>query len=110
VRTLAATALEFETRGTVALGAIHRRLSYRGEPWPYYVLALTDGQVFLARRQPDLYDRNAQPIASMEIPPGSTVRVRYHERDGIRWMEAVQIITMVAAHSPFDPVADGETG
>jgi hypothetical protein len=66
--------------------------------------------VFLARRQPDLYDRNAQSITSREILPGSVVRVRYHEGDGVRWMEAVQIVRLAEDQLPFDPVEDTDGG
>jgi hypothetical protein len=99
-----------EASGTVALGAVHARLSFRGEQWPYYLIALEDGLVFLARHPPSLYDRDARLILPGEIPPGSVVRVRYHERDGVRWMDAVQIVRLAADYSPFDPIADDEAG
>jgi hypothetical protein len=94
----------------VAIGALHQRVTFRGESWPFYVLALDRGEVFLARRQPALYDRDAQPVAPTEIPPGSVVRVRYYEEDGMRWMDAVQIITLAEDQSPFDPVAEDDAG
>jgi hypothetical protein len=53
----------------VGLGAVHPRLTFRGEQWPYYFLALADGQVFLFFRRPDLYDRNAQPIPMVKSCP-----------------------------------------
>jgi hypothetical protein len=99
-----------EARGTVAIGAVQTRITFRGEQWPYYLLALSDGQVFLARRQPALYDAAAQPLAVREILPGSTVRVRYHERNGVRWMDAVQIVKLAVDQVPFSPVADEGTG
>jgi hypothetical protein len=102
--------LEHEARGTVAVGALHQRLLFHGEQWLFYVLALNDGQVFLARRQPPLYDRSARRIATREIPPGSTVRVRYNELNGLRWMDAVQIVMLVEDHAPFEPVPDTDDG
>ena len=99
-----------EADGTVVIGAVHERLSFRGERWPYYLLALSDGQVFLARRQPALYDAAAQHLAVREIPPGSAVRVRYYETGGTRWMTAVQILGLAEDQSPFDPVIASEAG
>jgi hypothetical protein len=102
--------LKHETRGTVAIGALHQRVTFRGEPWPFYVLALDSGEVFLARRQPAFYNRGAQPIAPREIPPGSVVRVRYYEEGGMRRMDAVQIVRLAEDQSPFDPVAECDAG
>ena len=102
--------MERQATGTVAIGAVHARLTFRGEPWPFYVLVLDDGQIFLSRRQPALYAADASLIATNEIQPGSGVRVRYDELDGIRWMSAVQIIRMADDQSPFSPVADGGAG
>jgi hypothetical protein len=99
-----------EARGTVALCAVHLRLTFRGEQWPYHLLALNDGQIFLSRRPPALYDSAAHAIPLIEIPSGSTVRVRYQECDGVHWMDAVQIVRLAVVQSPFDPVAEGETG
>ena len=94
----------------MALGAVHERVRFRGEPWPYYLLALNEGVVYLARHQPALYDRSAQRIGAREIPPGSAVRVRYKEVDGVRWMSAVQIVMLAEDQSPFDPVAELDDG
>jgi hypothetical protein len=102
--------LEHEIRGTVALGALHQRVTFRSEPWPFYVLALDSGEVFLARRLPALYDRGAQPVAPREIPAGSVVRVRYCEEGGMRWMNAVQIVRLCEDQSPFDPVVEDDAG
>lgn len=77
---------------------------------PFYMLAFTDGRVFLARHVPDFYDRNAKRILSREILPGSTVRVRYEESDGVRWMSAIQIIALAEAQSPFDPITTSDVG
>lgn len=74
------------------------------------MLAFSGGEVFLARRQPTLYDRNAQTVAPREIPPGSVVRVRYYEEAGTRWMDAVQIVRLATDQAPFDPVAEDDAG
>ena len=94
----------------MAIGALHRRLTYRAELWPFHVLAFDTGEVFLARRQPSLYDRSAKRVPAAEIAPGSVVRVRFEVTDGVRWMTAVQIIALAEDQPPFDPVGDGETG
>ena len=73
-----------EAKGTVALSALHERVKFRGEHWPYYLLAFDMGVVFLARRQPASYDRSARRIGARELPPGSAVRIRYEEVDGVR--------------------------
>ena len=65
-----------EASGTVALGAVHVRPNFRGEQWPYHVIALENGQVLLARHAPALYARDGQQIPKRETPPGSVVRVR----------------------------------
>jgi hypothetical protein len=94
----------------VALCAVHLRLTFRGEQWPYHLLALNDGQIFLSRRPPALFNSVAHPIPPIEIPPGSVVRVRYEEKDGVRWMSAVQIVLLAEDQAPFEPVGDGEAG
>lgn len=81
-----------------------QRVLYKGEPWPFFVLVLVNGEVFLSRREPVMYDASAQRMSVREIPPGSTVRVNYYERDGVRWMTAIQVITLMEDQSPFDPV------
>jgi hypothetical protein len=102
--------VERQATGTVAIGAVHARLTFRGEPWPFYVLVLNDGQIFLSHRQPSLYAADASLIVTREIPPTSIVRVRYREVGGIRWMSAVQVIRQAEDQSPFSPVSDDGAG
>jgi hypothetical protein len=90
----------------VAIGASHRKITYRGELWPFYMLALTDSRVFLARHAPVLYDRNAQRVPRIELLPGTVVRIRFEEIGRVRWMSAIQIIQSADDPDwcPFDPV------
>lgn len=91
---------------TIAFAAIDRRLRYRGEDTGLYVATLTDGTTFLSRRPPKLYDPAARPIALREVIPNSYVYVRYHERHGRKWMEAIQLVQEPEAEPPFRSVLD----
>ena len=91
---------------TIAFAAIDRRLRYRGEDTGLYVAALTDGTMFLSRRPPRLYNSAAQPIPLCEVIPNSYVYVRYHERYGRKWMEAIQLVQEPEEVTPFRPVLD----
>jgi hypothetical protein len=102
--------LQQQATGAVAFAAVHQRLHSKDEPWPYYCLVFDNGEIFLSRRQPVLYAADASLISTREIPPGSVVRVRYDELNGIRQMTAVQIIRMAEDQSPFDPETDDEAG
>jgi hypothetical protein len=91
---------------TVAFAALHQRLRYRGEDTGLYGLEFDDGTMFLAKRQPRLYDAMAKPITPREVLPGTYVNVRYHLEKGVRRMEAVQIVRLPKEDCPFDPVSD----
>jgi hypothetical protein len=92
---------------TVACAALHRTLRYRGEDTGLYILALVDGEVFLSRRQPKLYDAAARPISSREVLPGTYVNVRYSESLQRKLMEAIQLVSEPPEEaSPFKPVLD----
>jgi hypothetical protein len=91
---------------SIAFAAIDRRLRYRGEDTGFYVATLTDGTTFLSRHPPKLYDSAAQPIPLREVIPNSYVYVRYQERCGRKWMEAIQLVREPEEPPPFLPVLD----
>jgi hypothetical protein len=91
---------------TIAYAALHQTLRYRDEDTKLYVAAFDDGRMFFSRRQPRLYDRQAQPIPVREVMPGSYVNIKYLIERGINWMEAVQLVQETIAECPFDPVPD----
>lgn len=84
-----------ETAGTVAFACVHQRLFWRGEATPYFALALQDETVFLSRHPVKLVDASGYALRhSVEITPGSEVRVRWRADKAIRWMAAVQIVRL----------------
>lgn len=93
--------------GEVAFACLHERLVWDRKPTPFFVVAFVDGAVFLSRRQPPLYDAERKRIREpIEIGPGSIVRVLYHDRDGGKWIDAVQVIRLedeVPDFGPADP-------
>lgn len=91
---------------TIAYAAVHDRLFYRGEDTKLYVVAFDDGTMFFATKRPQLYDRQAKPIASQEVLPGSYANIRYRTERGVNRMEAVQVVRFAEEESPFAPVAD----
>jgi hypothetical protein len=92
---------------TVACAALHQTLRYRGEDTGLYILAFTDSEVFLSRRQPKLYDAAARPIALREVLPGTYVNVRYIEYRQRKLMEAIQLVQLPPEEEPpFRPVLD----
>lgn len=91
---------------TIAYAPLHQRLLYRGEDTGLYAVALENGKTFFSRRQPALYDRQANLISTREVPPGSYVKIKYAMEHGRHLMEAVQVVTEPAGDSPFDPVPD----
>ena len=91
---------------TIAFAAIDRKLRYRGEDTGLYVATLTDGTMFLSRLPPKLYDSAARPIPLREVIPNSYVYVRYQERRGRKWMEAIQLVREPEVESPFPPILD----
>ena len=91
---------------TIAYAALHQRLRYRGEDTGLYVAAFEDGHTFFSRRQPALYNRQAELISMREVPPGSYVNIKYAVEHGRHLMEAVQVVTEPAGDAPFDPVPD----
>jgi hypothetical protein len=91
---------------TVAFAALHRRLKYRGEDTGLYGLEFDDGTMFLAKRQPKLYDAMAKQITPREVLPGTCVKVRFDEAKNVNWMTAVQIVRLAEEEAPFDPVLD----
>ena len=91
---------------TVAYAALHRRLRYRGKDTTLYAVVFEDGNMFLSRHQPPLYDRMATLIAPREVLPGSYVNIKYREERGRKWMEAVQVVRMAEDRAPFDPILD----
>jgi hypothetical protein len=91
---------------TVAYAALHRTMLYRHEDTKLFVAAFDDGQMFFARQQPSLFDRQARPVPPREILPGSYVNVKYLIDRGINWIEAVQLVREPPQESPFDPILD----
>jgi hypothetical protein len=91
---------------TIAYAALHERLRYRGENTGLYVAAFEDGRMFFSHRQPPLYDRQARPIPTREVLPGSYVNIKFAIERGFNLMEAVQAVTEPIQDSPFDPVPD----
>jgi hypothetical protein len=91
---------------TIAYAALHRPLVYRGEDTRLYGLAFEDGQTFVSRRQPSLYDRHAQPVLLREVLPGSKVNVSFIVEEGIKRMLAVQLVSEATEQVPFDPIPD----
>ncbi len=92
---------------TLAFAALHRTLLYRGEDTGLHVLAFTDGEVFISRHRPKLYDAAARPIPSRELLPGTYVNLRYSERQQCKLMEAIQLVRLPPEEeSPFRPVLD----
>jgi hypothetical protein len=92
---------------TVAFAAIHERLRYRGEDTGLHLLAFTDGQVFISRDRPRLYDAAARAIPSREVLPGTYVNVRYREQRQRKLIEAIQLVRLPPEEeSPFRPVLD----
>ncbi len=91
---------------TIAYAALHQTLHYRDEDTRLFVAAFNDGRMFFGRRQPPLFDRQAQLIPTREVPPGSYVNVKYSIERGLNMMEAVQIVTEPGQDSPFDPIPD----
>ena len=66
--------------------------------------------MFFSRRQPSLYNSLARSMPMHEILPGSVVNVRYHIEDGIRKIDAVQIVHEPEPDCPFEPVFDVVAG
>jgi hypothetical protein len=92
---------------TIAFAAVHQSLRYRAEDTGLYVVAFADGTMFVSRRQPRLYDASARPIAPREVVPETYVYVRYHERRGRKWMEAIQLVREPEEEPPpFGPILD----
>jgi hypothetical protein len=91
---------------TIAFAAIDRTLKYRGEDTGLFVLAFDDATTFVSRRQPKLYDAAARPIPPREVIPETYVNVRYHERRGRNWLEAIQLVREPQEEPPFRPVPD----
>jgi len=94
----------------LAFAAVHQRLRYRGEDTSLYAAAAEDGTMFFSRHQPKLYDRMAIPMATREIPPGSRIRIQFFEKDGINWMEAIQVVCLAEDGAPFEPVFENADG
>ncbi len=91
---------------TIAYAALHAHLRYRHEDTGLYVAAFADGRMFFSRFQPRLYDRQARPIPTREVLPGSYVNISYAIERGLKMMEAVQLVEEPAEISPFDPILD----
>jgi hypothetical protein len=94
----------------VAFAALHRTLAYRGEDTGLYVVAAEDGTMFFSRRQPPLYDSMARSMPMHEVLPKSVINVRYHLEDGIRKIDAVQIVHEAEPDCPFEPVFEAVAG
>jgi len=91
---------------TVAYAALHQRLRYRGEDTNLYVAAFEDGRTFFSRLPPSIFDRQAKPMSSREVVPGSIVNIRYRVHRGLKLMEAVQVVREPMSDPPFEPVPD----
>jgi hypothetical protein len=91
---------------TIAYAALHRTLRYRDEDTGLFVAAFDDGRMFFSRRQPPLYDRQAERIPVREVLAGSYVNIKHKIERGINLMEAVQLVREPSQEHPFDPVPD----
>ena len=91
---------------TIAFAALHRTMKYRGEDTRLYMVAFDDGTTFFSRQPPRLYDAAARQIPLREVVPETYAYVRYHERLGRKWMEAIQLVKEPEVEPPFRPVVD----